>query len=55
MLLIPTTIGILESSQMVSREEETNFAPRRMGRSKGEMRCYKGKEKNVCGVYSLPY
>lgn len=40
---------------MVSREEGTDFASRRIGRSKGEMRCYKGKEKNVCAEYSLPY
>lgn len=37
---------------MVSREEGTDFAPRRIGRSKGEIRCYKGKE--IC-VRSIHY
>lgn len=36
---------------MVSREEGTDFAPRRIGRSKRELRCYKGKEMYVQSIH----
>lgn len=44
--LTPRTFGIWVSNQMVIREEGADFVPGRINTSKGEMRCYKGKEKN---------